>query len=242
MTHPKILEIAKLVIAKRPRTVIEHLMQHGSITNETLKDIYGYNHPPRAIRDVRECGIPIVTERVTGSDGRRIAMYKFGDPDSIENFKLGGRQTFSKKFKDDLVAFYGSVDCITGASYESRYLQIDHRIPFEIAGEEIGGEQNLDKFMLLTGSSQRQKSWSCENCQNFKKKKLYEVCATCYWASPEDYEHVAMRHMKQVTVTLEGDSYYLYKKLLDYCLVHNVEINTVIVNCLEDYLKKEGDI
>lgn len=42
------------VTNKRPATVIQHILKHGYITTEELKDIYGYNHPPRAIRDVRE--------------------------------------------------------------------------------------------------------------------------------------------------------------------------------------------
>ena len=48
---------------KRPATVIRHILEHGYITTEELKDIYGYNHPPRAIRDVREQGILIETYR-----------------------------------------------------------------------------------------------------------------------------------------------------------------------------------
>ena len=61
---PEFLELLKSVQAKRPRTVIEHILENGQITTEELKDIYGYNHPPRAIRDVREQGIPIETFRV----------------------------------------------------------------------------------------------------------------------------------------------------------------------------------
>jgi len=79
--YPKeFLELLDSVQAKRPRTVIQHILQHGHITSQELKDVYGYNHPPRAVRDVREHGIPLVTYRITGSDGRRIAAYKFGDP------------------------------------------------------------------------------------------------------------------------------------------------------------------
>jgi len=48
------------VSAKRPRTVIQHLLKHGSITTVELTKLYGYEHPPRAIRDVRELGIPVV--------------------------------------------------------------------------------------------------------------------------------------------------------------------------------------
>ena len=47
--------------AKRPRTVIGHILQHGFITSEELHSIYGYDHPPRAARDVREYGIPLET-------------------------------------------------------------------------------------------------------------------------------------------------------------------------------------
>ena len=80
---PRFLALLKSVQAKRPRTVIDHIIKHGQITTEDLKDIYGYNHPPRAIRDVREHGIPVTTFRVTGSDGRKIAAYKFGDPSEV---------------------------------------------------------------------------------------------------------------------------------------------------------------
>jgi hypothetical protein len=61
------------VTAKRPRTVLEHILKHGYVTTQQLRDMYGYNHPPHAARDVREQGIALETFRVVGSDGRRIA-------------------------------------------------------------------------------------------------------------------------------------------------------------------------
>lgn len=69
------LDLLASVNAKRPRTVIQHILEHGFITSQELKELYGYNHPPRAVRDVREYGIPLVTYRVTGTDGRSIAAY-----------------------------------------------------------------------------------------------------------------------------------------------------------------------
>jgi len=53
------MELLNSVEAKRPRTVIQHILQHGFITSQELKDLYGYNHPPRAVRDVREHGVPL---------------------------------------------------------------------------------------------------------------------------------------------------------------------------------------
>jgi Helix-turn-helix domain len=66
------LERCRSITAKRARTVIDHLLEHGQISTEEIKNTYGYNHPPRAIRDVREIGIPIETFTITGSDGRKM--------------------------------------------------------------------------------------------------------------------------------------------------------------------------
>lgn len=62
------LELLESVKAKRPRTVIQHILQHDQITTEELKNTYGYNHPPRAIRDVREQGY---SGSNVSSDGNR---------------------------------------------------------------------------------------------------------------------------------------------------------------------------
>lgn len=55
------IELCHSITAKRPKTVIDHILEHGFITTEELKETYGYNHPPRAVRDVREHGIPLET-------------------------------------------------------------------------------------------------------------------------------------------------------------------------------------
>ena len=145
--HPKILEIASKITAKRPKTVIDHIIKHGSITTDDLQYEYGYEHAPRAIRDVRECGIPLVTSKVMGRKGRKIAKYTFGNPADIKAFKLDGRTTFPKKFKEELVQKYGEFCAISGSKFHPRYLQIDHRIPYEMAGDGAGGDLNPSDFM-----------------------------------------------------------------------------------------------
>ena len=37
---------------------------------------------------------------------------------------------------------------------DGRYLQIDHRVPYEIAGEGFHEEVNVEEYMLLDASSQ----------------------------------------------------------------------------------------
>ena len=73
------IEKLRSVTAKRPKTVIYHILKNGFVTTEELKDL-GYAHAPRAARDVRELGIPLETFRVKGSDGKSIAAYRFGTP------------------------------------------------------------------------------------------------------------------------------------------------------------------
>ncbi|MBV7338626.1 helix-turn-helix domain-containing protein [Chloroflexi bacterium TSY] len=95
----RFLEKLEQVTGKRSRIVIDHILEHGFITTEELEQIYGYKHPPRAVKDVRDQGIPIETYSVKSSDGRIIAAYRFGDPSEVREGRLGGRTAFSRRFK-----------------------------------------------------------------------------------------------------------------------------------------------
>lgn len=207
------LALCRSVSAKRARTVIDHILEHGVITTEDLSELYGYDHPPRAIRDVRENGIPLITHNVTSlKTGRRIAAYTF---DSIRNIKagrIGGRKAFSKQFKQELLELYGSRDTITGAYLEERYLQIDHRIPYEVAGDD-NGVLNARDFMLVDASTNRAKSWSCEHCDNFLRKQNPDICRSCFWASPEEYLHIAETPSRRVDLVWSGDNVDQFDRL-----------------------------
>lgn len=207
------LELCRSVKAKRPKTVIDHILEHGHITTEDLKEKYGYNHPPRAVRDVKEHGIPLETFRVTGSDGRKIAAYRFGNSDGKRFRKLAGRTGLSKKIKETLIAKYGCKCFIYLEDTDERELQIDHRIPYEIDGD--GTDENLDpdQFMLLSGSANRAKSWSCEQRENWNDLKDRSICLSCYWAYPESYSHIAMRQIRRLDLIWQGEETRQYENL-----------------------------
>lgn len=207
------LDLLESVTAKRPRTVIQHILQHGYITSQELKDLYGYNHPPRAIRDVREYGIPLVTYRVTGIDGRKIAAYKFGNPEDAKNTlsKAAGRTILSKALKQALIEKYGAKCFIYLEEMDEAKLQVDHRIPYEIGGEH--DEQDIDYFMLLSPSANRAKSWTCEHCKNWDAKDV-NFCMRCFWAYPEDYDHVAGKPEKMISIIFSGNEIEDYNKLI----------------------------
>lgn len=178
-----------------------------------MKDKYGYNHPPRAARDVKENGIPIEMFRVEGSDGRKIAAYRFGDPSQSRFGKRLGRTAFTKELKQTLIGKYGLRCAIYLESFEERELQIDHRIPFEIAGNMVEGKQAPEDFMSLCGSANRAKSWSCEHCANWLEQKEANICRSCYWASPEDYTHIAMRQARRLDIIWTDADVAVYDRL-----------------------------
>lgn len=208
-----ILDAAAKVTGKRAKIVIDHIIKNGFISTEDLLNQYGYSHAPRAARDVREEGIPLETFKVKDKHGKSIGAYRFGNPDDIEAHKLGGRKVFSKAFKNALILRYGSRCSISSEEYEEIYLQIDHRLPYQIAGESIGDERSPELFMLLSGAAQRQKSWSCEHCDNLLKIKNLDVCKGCYWAYPESYSHVAMKEERRIDIVFSGNEIAMYEEV-----------------------------
>jgi len=209
-------EVRKLlqsITNKRARVVIDHILKKGFITTADLEKKYGYNHPPRAARDVREAGIPLETFRVKDKAGRSIAAYKFGDLSKVQKNKLSGRSVLSKEFKNGLYESHKGKCFICSGTFESRYLQIDHRVPYEIAGDDVSIERNLDDFMLLCGSCNRAKSWSCEHCVNWKEKKEPNICKQCYWGSPENYLHIALKSIRRLDIHWEAHEIKSYERI-----------------------------
>lgn len=229
---PKIRELAEKVISegknKRAIAVLEALLDKGTITTDELNEM-GYNHPPRAVGDVRDAGVPIVTGSVTSAKtGRRMAVYSFGNPDLIQEGRIGGRSAFPKTFKPALVKRYGAMDSITGAKLDERVLQIDHRIPYRIAGDAGLAEHNVEEYMLLDASSQRAKSWTCEHCRNMEIRDP-DICRKCYWAFPERYTHVAMDEIRRTDIAWQGDDVRVHDDLKALAQRRGVSIRDLLL-------------
>jgi len=210
--------LEKVKANKRARYVVEHIIKNGQITTEELQNDYGYNHPPRAARDVRERGVYLKTVNVKSKDGsKNISAYVLMPPEEIEEQKKHGRVQFSKDFKTLLLENAGGRCAVCGNHYEDRYLQIDHRIPYEIGGEIDDPEEHPETVMLLCGSCNRAKSWSCEHCAN-REMKNKTTCSFCYWASPDYYEHIATSPIRRLEIVWQGNevkAYDIIKKKAD---------------------------
>lgn len=235
--YKKIRLLLEKISNKRARIVIEHILENGFVTTEQLEKQYGYNHPPRAARDVRESGIPLETFRVKDSTGRTIAAYRFGDLNKVRMGRLGGRQTFPKKFRDELYAQSGGKCSICNGNFEQRYLQVDHRVPYEIAGE-MEGSLNPENFMLVCGSCNRAKSWSCEHCANWQSGKSSQVCMKCYWANPESYVHVALREVRRTDILWNENEVELYERLKESAVQNQFPIPEYVKKVVEKHFGK----
>ena len=233
-----LLQLCKSVTAKRPKTVIDHILEFGFITTEDLKEKYGYNHPPRAVRDVREHGIPVETFRVVGTDGRKIAAYRFGEMGVQKFRKFSGRTGLSKKIKDALVDKYGCKCFIYLEEIDEKELQIDHRVPYEVGGDGEGGELNPEDFMLLSSSANRAKSWSCEHCENWNNIKDKSICLSCYWAYPESYTHIAMQQIRRIDLIWQGDNIEMYERLKQQASRLNKNIPEFIKEIIEREIER----
>ena len=137
--------------------------------------------------------------------GRLMAIYTFGDPSLIRGDRFQGRRAFPKGFKELLVEKQGSKCALCSTPYEPQFLQIDHRVPYQIAGESSDIERSLDEYMLLCGSCQRSKSWSCEHCDNWREGRQPAICKACYWAIPEDYTHIALKDHRRLEIVWLGE-------------------------------------
>lgn len=230
----KFINKLNTVKAKRPRTVIQHILKHGYVTTEELENLYGYKHPPRAVRDVREQGIPIETYKVKNTEGKTVAAYRFGDPNRTENklAKVAGRTILSKALKRALIEKYGSRCFVYLEMMDEALLQVDHRVPYEIGGDQ--GNTNSEYYMLLSPSANRAKSWTCEHCVNWEKKDV-TFCMSCFWAHPENYTHIAGSLQRRITITFTGNEIEDYNKLI--ALVGEENAHNTIKQLINEYLK-----
>lgn len=229
----KTIERLNSIKDKRPSTVIQHIIQHGFITTEELTNRYGYEHAPRAARDVQERGVNLETYRVKSSDGRSIAAYRFGTPIFVDNkvSKVAGRTALSQALKKALIDKYGAICFVYLQPMEERLLQIDHRIPYEIGGDK---SDNINCYMLLSPSANRAKSWTCEHCPNWSVKDI-KFCKKCFWAYPENYTHIAGKEERQIIITFTDNEIDDFNQLIS--LVGTRQAENKIKELISEFIK-----
>ncbi len=238
--HRALLErFLTTIRSKCARAVLQHILEHGQFTTEEIGKRYGYDHPPRAARDLREAGIPIVTTMVHGSHGRRIASYRLGDLTNIQAQPVSGRKTLPKVLRDRLYSASSGRCYICNGHFEKRYLQIDHRVPYLVAVEPADWKDT--DFMLLCSSCNRAKSWSCEHCMNGQETKSAEVCRQCYWASPGNYMHIALRQVRRLDILWDEHEVQTFEKIKALAQQVQVPLPEYVKRVIQKHLQSIGE-
>lgn len=79
--------------------------------------------------------------------------------------------------------------------------QCDHKIPYRIAGNsEVLGVGMLEAVQVLCPTHNTAKQIICKSCDNHKEGGDPEVCKRCYWYGEPDYDHVACRPERLLTL------------------------------------------
>ena len=115
-------------------------------------------------------------------------------------------------------------------------MQIDHRVPFEIAGD-AGISDDVSEYMLLCASANSAKSWSCENCENWHLRDV-AICQGCYWAYPDNYTHVAMRDIRRLDLIWAGDESLDYDRLQDRAMNAGQEVPHYVKQVIRQHLER----
>lgn len=112
-------------------------------------------------------------------------------------------------------------------------------MPYEVAGEVEGGEWSAADYMLLCGSCNRAKSWSCEHCENWLNDRLSQVCQTCYWANPENYVHIALKEVRRADILWSGEEVRAYDRLKKAAQTKKHPIPEYVKKIIEQHLDEE---
>ncbi|MDR3700110.1 MAG: hypothetical protein P4L56_10775 [Candidatus Sulfopaludibacter sp.] len=226
----ELLQRITAVTNKRARFVLDSIVRNGKVTTEEINRA-GYDHPPRAAQDVKDLGFRLKRITAKHTNGRSIAAYAFDEGELDPN--KAGRRALPKKQRDAIIHTAGNKCSLCGVAYN---LQVDHRIPYEVAGEAITEEK--EPFQVLCGSCNRKKSWACEHCENRLRLCSPDICRDCYWAEPTAYSHVAMQQQRRAELIWTKDEVTDFDRLWREALRHNRSVPDEVKALLKEVLGK----
>jgi hypothetical protein len=226
-------------LGKRPRTVLKMLLTKGEVSTYELGQL-GYDQPPRAAQDLKDAGV--VLKRRSGTNprtGNRMAIYSidWGAPIARGSSE---RRAFPKSFVRKVKEAHGGECCIYRVAHPHNVLQVDHRIPFQVAGDPE--HFAVEDFMSLSPSANRAKSWACEHCPNFRIKNT-EVCRTCYWAYPDsNYTHIATVDERQTQIKWVDNEVDSYARLKKFALSKKITLQKAIKQIVAKHLRNKNSL
>ena len=96
---------------------------------------------------------------------------------------------------------------------------------------------DVEDYMLLSSTSNRAKSWSCEHCQNWLKKHDKNICRTCYWAFPENYTHISMKEIRRLDIIWQDEEIKDYDYIKERAKEEGIELPDFVKEIIKKNIK-----
>jgi hypothetical protein len=93
--------------------------------------------------------------------------------------------------------------------------------------------------MLVCRSCNRAKSWSCEHCPNGEVEKKPSVCQTCYWAHPDNYQHIATQQLRRLDLVWKDHEVEEHDRLTVLAKALKAELPEYVKAILRKHLNQE---
>lgn len=218
-------------LGRRARTVLETLLSSGEVSTYDLGKL-GYDQPPRGAQDLKDAGVVLKTTNGRNPEtGNRMVIYSI-DYDAPIGTGMSERRAFPKDFTRKVKELHGNKCCIYRVVYPATVLQVDHRIPFSIAGDPE--KLVVSEFMPLSPSANRSKSWACEHCPNMIEKNP-ETCKSCYWAYPDqNFSHIATVEERRLQIVWQGQEIATFEKIEIRAKKMGITVQSLIKRAFEN--------
>ena len=190
---PEFIETLLGAMSRRARFVRDQILRHRHVTAWEVKK--HYSNETAAVNDLVQVGIPLRTTAVKAENGRSTTQYTF-DPQHFRHRRdtRGFVPHRSKVLEGGQCAL-----CPSSVQYWKRTLQIDHRIPFSLVGNAEVERDGLAAVQALCPSHNTAKQHACKACEMFRSRDSSQ-CRGCYWAYPDQYQHIAGQRERRLTV------------------------------------------
>jgi D12 class N6 adenine-specific DNA methyltransferase len=177
-------------------------------------------------------GSPLQAEEIS-SKYQVLWLEQKHDPKS---YFLKVRDEFNQSGRPELF-LYLLARCVKGSvRYNSRG-EFNQSADNRRQGMKPETMRDPDNYRLLSGSANRAKPRSCGHCVNRLDLRNSQIYRRCYWAYPEDYDHIAMRQARRVDILWSGEEITVYERLKARTLELQKELPAYVKEILERHLQ-----
>jgi hypothetical protein len=180
-------------LSKRACCVRDLLLTQGWVTYAQIKPLYDCYR--RAKRDLIDVGLTLQAKTIHDGHGRT-TLFEF-DPQAFAG-QQESRLPLSAKDREELKRRFDYKCNLCSTPEHHRHLEADHRIGFDLVGNDLHKAEGLDAFQPLCAPCNDKRQRACMECPN----KDPDTCRSCRWAYPEKYAHVATRPERRAELVI----------------------------------------